>query len=85
MNYLTQAKELTDKRKCVSIEKLIETMRFNSYALVNAKCDLNSYKTFHPRIEDAEWHKKQIAEYTKKVEELKESLVLLQKAFLDLV
>ncbi len=83
MSYLAQAKELTSKQRCVSTEKLIETMRFNSYALVNAKCDLNSFQSFHPRLEDYDWHKKQIDDLTKKVEELKESLILLQKAFLE--
>jgi hypothetical protein len=85
MSYLIQAKKLIDERSSTPENKIIEQVRFNSYALQSLKDKLARLYELEYQLSprDDSWIKQDIVSCKEQIQDLKQAINLLHKAFID--
>ncbi len=85
MSYLANAKRLIDERSSTPENKIIEQVRFNSYTIQGFRDQLARLYNLEYQLSPKEesWIKQDIVSCKEQIQDLKQAIVLLQKAFLD--
>lgn len=85
MNYLDNAKRLIAERTPEPENKIIEQVRFNSYTLLRVRNQLERLYDLDIKLSASQdsWVKQEIASCKEQIQDLKQAIALLQKAFLE--